>query len=53
MQLCDKAKCYLVTIQMSNWVAAIANGGTLNTPHVGKKFVDEKGFEYPIEDMLR
>ncbi len=40
----------LVTpIQMSNWVAAIANGGTLNTPHVGKKFVDEKGFEYLIE----
>ncbi len=39
----------LVTpIQMSNWVAAIANGGTLNTPHVGKKFVDENGFEYEI-----
>ena len=40
----------LVTpIQMSNWIAAIANGGTLNTPHVGKKFVDENGFEYAIE----
>ncbi|MBP6976140.1 penicillin-binding protein 2 [Candidatus Dojkabacteria bacterium] len=39
----------LVTpIQMSNWIAAIANGGTLNTPHVGKKFVDENGFEYDI-----
>ncbi len=40
----------LVTpIQMSNWIATIANGGTLYTPHVGKKFVDEDGFEYPIE----
>lgn len=40
----------LVTpIQMSNWIAAIANGGTLHTPHVGKKFVNEDGFEYPIE----
>lgn len=40
----------LVTpIQMSNWMAAIANGGTLYTPHVGKKFVDSKGFEYPIK----
>jgi len=40
----------LVTpIQMSNWIAAIANGGRLNTPHVGKKFVDENGFEYLIE----
>ena len=30
----------LVTpIQMANWIAAIANGGTLNTPHVGGKFV--------------
>lgn len=36
-------------IQMSNWIAAIANGGTLNTPHVAKKFVDENGFEYPVE----
>ncbi len=40
----------LVTpIQMSNWMASIANGGTLYTPHVGKKFVDENGFEYSIE----
>ena len=40
----------LVTpLQMSNWVAAIANGGTLYTPHVGKKFVDENGLEFPIE----
>jgi len=40
----------LVTpIQMSNWMAAIANGGTLYTPHVAKKFVDEKGFEYPVK----
>ena len=40
----------LVTpVQMSNWMAAIANGGTLYTPHVAKKFVDEKGFEYPVE----
>jgi penicillin-binding protein 2 len=36
-------------IQMSNWMAAIANGGTLHTPHVAKKFVDENGFEYPLE----
>ena len=40
----------LVTpIQMSNWMAAIANGGTLYTPHVAKKFVDEDGFEYPVK----
>jgi penicillin-binding protein 2 len=40
----------LVTpIQMSNWMAAIANGGTLLMPHVAKKFVDEDGFEYPVE----
>lgn len=32
-------------IQMSNWVSAIANGGTLNTPHVGKKIVDANGEE--------
>ncbi|HRI05463.1 MAG TPA: penicillin-binding transpeptidase domain-containing protein [Candidatus Dojkabacteria bacterium] len=30
-------------IQMSNWVAAIANGGTLYKPHVGTKLVDAKG----------
>lgn len=40
----------LVTpIQMANWMAAIANNGTLLTPHVAKKFVDENGFEYPVE----
>jgi penicillin-binding protein 2 len=40
----------LVTpIQMSNWMAAIANGGTLYTPHVAKKFVDADGFEYPVK----
>jgi penicillin-binding protein 2 len=40
----------LVTpIQMSNWMAAIANNGTLLTPHVAKKFVDENGNEYPVE----
>lgn len=40
----------LVTpVQMSNWMAAIANGGTLYTPHVAKKFVDEDGFEYPVK----
>lgn len=40
----------LVTpVQMANWMAAIANNGTLNTPHVAKKFVDEKGQEYVLE----
>jgi penicillin-binding protein 2 len=40
----------LVTpVQMANWMSAIANGGTLHTPHVAKKFVDEKGLEYPVE----
>ncbi len=40
----------LVTpIQLSNWMAAIANGGTLYTPHVAKKFVDANGFEYPVK----
>lgn len=40
----------LVTpIQMSNWMAAIANGGTLYTPHVAKKLVDGNGLEYPLE----
>lgn len=40
----------LVTpIQMSNWMAAIANGGTLYTPHVAKKFVDANGLEYPVK----
>jgi penicillin-binding protein 2 len=36
-------------IQMSNWMAAIANDGTLHRPRVAKKFVDEKGLEYPVE----
>ena len=40
----------LVTpIQMSNWMATIANGGDVLVPHVAKKFVDEDGFEYPVE----
>jgi penicillin-binding protein 2 len=43
----------LVTpVQMANWMAAIANGGTLYTPHVAKKFVDERGFEYPVEPKV-
>ncbi len=34
----------LVTpIQMSNWMAAIANEGTLYKPHLAKYFVDESG----------
>ena len=33
----------LVTpIQMANWTSAIANGGILNTPHLGKTFENEK-----------
>ncbi len=42
----------LVTpLQMSNWVAAIANEGTLYKPHIAKYFVDEKGTksEIPVE----
>jgi penicillin-binding protein 2 len=40
----------LVTpIQMSNWMAAIANGGTLHTPHVISKSVDEDGNEERVE----
>lgn len=40
----------LVTpIQMSNWMATIANGGNVLVPHVAKKFVDENGLEYPVE----
>ena len=34
----------LVTpIQMVNWMAAIANGGTLYRPHVGQKVIDKNG----------
>ena len=34
----------LVTpIQMSNWMAAIANEGTLYKPHIAKYFLDEQG----------
>jgi penicillin-binding protein 2 len=40
----------LVTpIQMANWMAAIANGGTLNTPHVAEKFVSSEG----VEEVLK
>jgi penicillin-binding protein 2 len=40
----------LVTpIQMSNWMAAIANGGTLHTPHIVSKSVDEDGEEEDIK----
>jgi penicillin-binding protein 2 len=33
-------------------MGAIDNGGKLYTPHVAKKFVDEKGFEYPVEPKV-
>ncbi|MBI2356636.1 penicillin-binding protein 2 [Candidatus Dojkabacteria bacterium] len=36
-------------IQMSNWVAAIANGGTLQTPHVGAKLVSSEGIESKLQ----
>ena len=40
----------LVTpIQMANWMAAIANGGTLNTPHVAEKFVSSEGVEETLK----
>jgi penicillin-binding protein 2 len=40
----------LVTpIQIANWTAAIANGGTLHTPHVLQKSVSEDGQEEVIE----
>lgn len=32
-------------IQMANWVGSIANGGTLNRPHVGVKLIDANGEE--------
>jgi penicillin-binding protein 2 len=40
----------LVTpIQMANWIASIANGGTLHTPHIVQKAVDEDGNEEILE----
>ncbi len=43
----------LVTpIQMSNWVAAIANGGVLYTPHLLQKTIDGDGNEEEIEYEL-
>lgn len=44
----------LVTpLQMANWTSAIANGGTLYTPHVGKYFKDTNGeIEYINFDHL-
>jgi penicillin-binding protein 2 len=40
----------LVTpIQMANWMATIANGGTLHTPHIVTKSIDEKGEEEILE----
>lgn len=35
-------------IQAVNWISAIANGGTLQTPHVGKKFLTADGKEEDI-----
>ena len=44
----------LVTpLQMSNWMAAIANEGTLNTPHLAKKFVTEDGVESVLQYEIR
>ncbi len=40
----------LVTpIQMSNWMAAIANGGTLYQPHLLKSSIDEDGKQESME----
>ncbi|MGI6484609.1 MAG: penicillin-binding protein 2 [Candidatus Dojkabacteria bacterium] len=40
----------LVTpIQMANWTAAIANGGTLHTPHLAKSFENEKKVKEDIK----
>jgi len=44
----------LVTpIQMSNWMAAIANEGTLYKPHIAKYFIgeDEQKVEIPVETL--
>lgn len=43
----------LVTpIQMVNWIATIANGGTLYTPHIVTKSIDENGEEHELEYEL-
>jgi penicillin-binding protein 2 len=40
----------LVTpIQMVNWISSIANGGTLHTPHIVQKVVDENGNEEVLQ----
>lgn len=40
----------LVTpIQMVNWISAIANGGVLNTPHIGNYFVQKDGGKVSID----
>lgn len=45
----------LVTpIQMSNWIAAIANGGKLTTPHLGMKLKSSDGSERALKhDAIR
>ncbi|MDD4382120.1 MAG: penicillin-binding protein 2 [Candidatus Dojkabacteria bacterium] len=45
----------LVTpIQMSNWMAAIATDGILNTPHLAKTFLEESGDTYTVPfDIIR
>jgi penicillin-binding protein 2 len=41
-------------LQMVNWTSAIANEGTLNTPHVGDYFLDEDGERETLEyDPIR
>jgi cell division protein FtsI/penicillin-binding protein 2 len=34
---------------MVNWISAIANGGTLHTPHIAQKSVNEQGEEKIFE----
>jgi penicillin-binding protein 2 len=45
----------LVTpLQMSNWMAAIATNGILNTPHIAKTFLEEDGDTYTVPfDIIR